>query len=526
MCACHRALGSQPARMCRHAGRCVAHRSRGCVVALTWWRRLDLALCVLEVVVIVPDPVLHEGIRHWTPSVATSSPRCTLTHDKIYSQTKKSLKLCGWFRPKTSNFGTCWGTCEPRQGACHPAARECARGNARALRAMVDLSFLHARDVRMLAGGLQHPVEAAQALLAQDRLQQTEVSADGESQFHLSARCTGSNGELYRLMLGLSRPPHQLLVARSCDCAHFVGSLSHEMAEGEQKLCKHLLALLLAAQRGGIGSKAPASSAAFEGGAAKAQPATVDSTCPAPASSSAAPAPAAVSAAPARVAAKRVLPRWHGNDEHGRDRPHGPNAQPAGSSAETRKRKASAPTTAQGAPVAPARSDITADLIHQIAARTLLATRAGAIERNRCERAADTHATAGPHRFPRPRGAAPMGMHGVRKTWCAITGTWVDDHAAPGRGGAPAAADVHAPAGSPLAAPAGVPSASIPVPAAVVSAPAGTDASGLHHAHHAWPSSATLPLATASQSGDAARHAPPSTTSAYVSSLLDDVFGS
>ena len=118
-----------------------------------------------------------------------------------------------------------------------------------------------AEDVLHLAGGIESRLTSGHSLRQGGMLHAVDVSREGDGTIVLRGQCTGSTvGVTYTLEVRIASPPMPLLISRSCDCKHFVDTvrLTQPRAEGQQRLCKHLCALMLEALEPKSDAAAPA----------------------------------------------------------------------------------------------------------------------------------------------------------------------------------------------------------------------------------------------------------------------------
>ena len=318
------------------------------------------------------------------------------------------------------------------------------------------------RDILELAGNVQTRINDGQQLRSLRRLSDLEIKrleegGDGHSLPHLRlrAKCAGStqnNGgsaEIYSVEVRIARPPHPLLLSRSCDCVHYTGTICKTSAaeEGGRRLCKHQIALMLEALKGPIPATAPASTAAAAASSSS------SSRAPPPPQPRQPPprAPAAAAAAAPRVA--RQLPSFapDAGMKKRKERQQQPaameatDAAPAAASSSS-SAAASSSTAAAPAPSRPAKQPrvdssaastrpivmpsrpVTAEDIHRIAKGTLWESGQLVFPAPKAAAAASAAAAApavpaGPP-FARPRGQAPKGANGQPKKWNADTGEW------------------------------------------------------------------------------------------------------
>ena len=313
--------------------------------------------------------------------------------------------------------------------------------------------FYGRSDVRDLGGGYESTLSKANELRKVGKLHAVSVvtSADG-SVATLTGTCVGSAGAdgapavNYQLEVKVGQPPGRLLVSRSCECAHYSGTLAKnaEGGEGTQRICKHLGALMLEA----LQPRAPVSAACGGVAAAATKPFVTMGAAPAATSASAAAAAASTSAASSAAIARSVAKTGGGKAPVGLPRPRQlPNflGKPEPPAAGKRKQDAGC-SGAGGASADAAASSGSTDLSLAISsssapAKPPKAARAPSIK------AASVEGSATPI-AKKPKGRPPNGRNGQPMRWDTERARWAEEDAVLGmdaakQGSAETAAQAH-----------------------------------------------------------------------------------
>ena len=346
------------------------------------------------------------------------------------------------------------------------------------------------RDVLELIAGNENRMNAGRELCTKRYLALDKKAMQAEEAEEVllrgSCRATAANSAPYALTIRLARPPLPLLIERACTCEHFTGTIS-KIAPGAshgERLCKHLVALMLQAIDGdGAGPTvaAPAAPAASSSGLPPTNASALPPLATAPFYP---PAPPPPPPPPLRQqSSQRRLPTFMPGKATALKRKDAPaSAQPppdadlsapapapAAASSAKQPRVAKAPSAASSAAssvapgassavpsatetereiVIPPRLQLTAEWIRRTADQTIRDAGMAPLARDKQQQkapagaarsaaeglprrgyGAPTAATGPP--YPRPRGAAPKASNGVSKTWNQQLGVWEAGQAAP-----------------------------------------------------------------------------------------------